>query len=230
MHRKEGQPLAALLFCPPMVTTLFALILVFLLSVSPAVGESGDPGDRPDTPSAVTPPPDACRDCGLQYYPPAATPPEAPAPAASNSPSKTASDVPVSAVPGRSHLSSDPRIRTARVLVQRNRFAQALKILRPLASSDHPDQTDVQFLLGLAAMRWSQEPDVEEEKRLALLDEAIAAFRSILIHRPDLVRVRLELALAFYLKEEDALARGHFDRVLVGQPPEVLVANINRGF
>ena len=150
MHRKEGQPLAALLFCPPMVTTLFALILVFLLSVSPAVGESGDPGDRPDTPSAVTPPPDACRDCGLQYYPPAATPPEAPAPAASNSPSKTASDVPVSAVPGRSHLSSDPRIRTARVLVQRNRFAQALAILRPLVP-DHQDQTDVQFLLGLAA-------------------------------------------------------------------------------
>ena len=93
---------------------------------------------------------------------------------------------------------------------------------------DHPDQTDIRFLLGLAASRGSQEPDIDEEQRLALLDEAIAAFRSILIRRPDLVRVRLELALAFYLKEEDALARGHFERALVGRPPAALVANINR--
>ena len=86
----------------------------------------------------------------------------------------------------------------------------------------------MRFLLGLAAVRGSQEAGLEEEKRLALLDEAIAAFRSILIRRPSLVRVRLELALAFYLKEEDGLAQDHFERVLVGQPPEALVANINR--
>ena len=42
----------------------------------------------------------------------------------------------------------------------------------------------------------------DEQRQLALLDEAIAAFRSILIRRPELVRVRLELGLAFYLKEE----------------------------
>ena len=41
--------------------------------------------------------------------------------------------------------------------------------------------------------------------------------------------MRLELALAFYLKEEDdQLAREHFERALVGRPPEALVANINR--
>ena len=40
--------------------------------------------------------------------------------------------------------------------------------------------------------------------------------------------MRLELALAFYLKGEDQLARGHFDRALVGRPPAALVANINR--
>ena len=55
-----------------------------------------------------------------------------------------------------------------------------------------------------------RKPDVGDEQRLALLDEAIAAFRSILIRQPGLVRVRLELALAFYLKEEDQLARGPF--------------------
>ncbi len=37
----------------------------------------------------------------------------------------------------------------------------------------------------------------------APLDEAIAAFRSLLITQPELVRVRLELARAFFLKEED---------------------------
>ena len=113
------------------------------------------------------------------------------------------------------------------MLVQRNRFAEALEILRPLAP-EHADQTDVQFLLGLAASRGSQESDVGDEQRLALLDEAIAAFRSILIQQPGLMRVRLELALAFYLKEDDQLARNHFDRALVGRPPAALVGNINR--
>ena len=43
------------------------------------------------------------------------------------------------------------------------------------------------------------------------------------------MRVRLELALAFYLKEEDASGhQDHFERALVGRPPEALVANINR--
>ena len=128
---------------------------------------------------------------------------------------------------GRARLSSDPRVKTARVLVKRNRFAEALKILRPLAT-DHPDHTEVHFLIGLAAVRWSQQSGVEEEQQFALLDEAIAAFRSILIRRPGLVRVRLELALAFYLKQEDALAREHFERALVGRPPAALVANVNR--
>ena len=169
--------------------------------------------------------PEACRDCGgVQYYRPSAAPPKA-APARSNAPS----DVPASTSPTfkGSHLSSDSRIRTARALVHDKRFAEALKILRPLAS-DHPDQTDVRFLLGLAASRGSQTTGLEEEIRLALLDEAIAAFRSILIRQPGLVRVRLELALAFYLKEEDGLAEDHFERALVGKPPEGLVANITR--
>ena len=128
----------------------------------------------------------------------------------------------------RSHLSSDPRVKTARALVQGNRFAEALKILRPLSLEDRPDWTDVRFLLGLAAVRGSTESGLEEEQRIALLDEAIAAFRSILIRRPELVRVRLELALAFYLKQQDGLAREHFERALVGKPPEDLVENVTR--
>ena len=42
------------------------------------------------------------------------------------------------------------------------------------------------------------------------------------------MRVRLELGLAFYLKQEDALAREHFERALVGKPPPALVANVTR--
>ena len=125
----------------------------------------------------------------------------------------------------RPRRSSDPRVNAAQVLVSQNRFAEALEILLPLAK-DHPGQTAVQFLLGLAASRWSQDPGVEEKKRLLLLDAAIEAFRSILIHQPGLVRVRLELALAFFLKEEDDLARNHFERVLVGRPPAAVVANV----
>ena len=205
-----------------MPTTLFALLVVLLFSAPPAVAASGDPsgsasGARPDTPSGVTP--EGSSNAA----------PEAPPPASSNAPSHAPSDVRAPASPsfGPSHLSSDPRVKTARAFVEGNRFAEALEILRPLAP-DHPDQTDVRFLLGLAASRGSQERGLEDEQRLALLDEAIAAFRSILIRRPGLVRVRLELALAFYLKEEDGLARDHFERTLVGQPPEILVAKINR--
>ncbi len=217
-----------------MLQVLSALILLILFHSPAALAASGDPDAPPATSSAVASPPAACPDCGLPYFRPSVTPSETAAPpqkAASEEEPKGTSGAPASIEPdassSRSHLSADVRVRTARVLVQRNRFAEALTILRPLAP-DHPDQTDVRFLLGLAASRGSQESDVDDETRLALLDEAIAAFRSILIRRPGLMRVRLELALAFYLKEEDALARDHFDRALVGRPPAALVGNINR--
>ena len=52
----------------------------------------------------------------------------------------------------------------ARALIQRNRFAEALEILKPLALQDRPDLTDVRFLLGLAASRGSQDPGLEDEQ------------------------------------------------------------------
>ena len=132
------------------------------------------------------------------------------------------------AASGRAHLSSDRRVNLARALVERNRFHEALEILKPLALQDRPDVTDVRFLLGLAASRRSQDRGVGDEERLQLLDLAIANFRTILIKRPELVRVRLELALAFYLKQDDQLAREHFERALVGKPPAALATNVNR--
>ncbi len=127
----------------------------------------------------------------------------------------------------RSHLSSDPRVNDARTLIESGRFAEALDVLRPLAP-DHPDRTDVLFLLGLAAVEASRRADTGEAERTVLLDEAIAALRAILIDRPGLVRVRLELARAFFLKREDDLSREHFERVLAGGPSPAMVANIRR--
>ena len=56
------------------------------------------------------------------------------------------------------------------------------------------------FLIGLAATGASQQPDLADDEREALLDEAIASLHTMLIDRPGLVRVRLELARAFFLK------------------------------
>ena len=50
----------------------------------------------------------------------------------------------------------------------------------------------------------------------------------MLVNRPDLVRVRLELARAFFLKGEDGLAKEHFERVLAGNPPAGVALNVNR--
>ena len=130
------------------------------------------------------------------------------------------------AVFGHAHLSSDPAVRSARELVKRGRFDAALDMLRPLAPA-HPDRIDIFFLVGLAAIEASRLRD-EEAERNALLDEAIAALRAILVERPELVRVRLELARAFFLKGEDSLSREHFERVLSGQPSPGVAANIQR--
>ena len=100
-------------------------------------------------------------------------------------------------------------------------------MLRPLARR-HPEHTNIRFLLGLAAIEAARIPGVAEADREALLDEAIASLRAILVDRPGLVRVRLELARAFFYKEEDSLARRHFERVLAGDVPDAVKANVQR--
>ena len=107
----------------------------------------------------------------------------------------------------------------ARRLVDQGRFGEALDILRPLQQA-LPNEPNVMFLRGLAASGGARNPGLTEEQRDALLDEAITAFRTMLIDRPELIRVRLELALAFFLKGDDSLSRRHFEQVLAGNPPE----------
>lgn len=128
---------------------------------------------------------------------------------------------------GRPHLSSDPEVNAARALIQAGKYDKALAILRPLTVNNE-NRTDVLFLTGLAAVRKSQLPITDVREQTALLDEAIASFHAILVERPELIRVRLEMARAFFLKGDDALSREHFERVLAGNPPSSMAANINR--
>ena len=115
----------------------------------------------------------------------------------------------------------------ARTLVNSGRFEEALGVLRPLTRGREVE-ANVRFLIGLAAIGASRRPGVAEADREALLDEAIAALHVMLIDSPGLVRVRLELARAFFLKGENDQSRRHFERVLAGNPPAVVVANVRR--
>ena len=137
---------------------------------------------------------------------------------------------PLDAQEARSRPASASRINEARTLVEGNRFTDALSILRPLASDapDGPEQVDVLFLVGLAALGAARHPETPEAEQKDYLDEAIGAFHRILVVRPELVRVRLELARAFYLKGSDGLSRKEFERVLAENPPPPVAANIRR--
>ena len=83
------------------------------------------------------------------------------------------------------------------------------------------------FQEGITAVQQATR-QTDESRRDELLDKAIAAFRKMLVADPSLVRVRLELARAFFLKGEDALAKRHFEQVLAGKPPAGVALNVNR--
>ena len=118
-------------------------------------------------------------------------------------------------------------IAKARDLVKKGRYIEALSVLRPVAGQ-RPVPAQALFLIGLAGIEASRRPGTSEKAREALLDAAIEALRTMLVRDPELVRARLELARAFFLKGEDTLARGHFDQVLAGKPPAPVVLNVNR--
>ena len=120
-----------------------------------------------------------------------------------------------------------PATARAKALMNQDRFEAALAVLRRLVGQS-PEHPNARFLLGLAALGAARKPGIEETAREALLDEAVGAFRFLLVDRPGLVRVRLELARAFVLKREDSLAREHFERVLAGKPDPAVAANVHR--
>ena len=95
----------------------------------------------------------------------------------------------------------------------------------PAFGSGREDATGPRFRAGMEALN-AAHAIADREARYEKLDEAIANFRAILVNRPELVRVRLELARAFFMKEEDTLARRHFEQVLAGKPPPAVAGNI----
>ncbi len=115
----------------------------------------------------------------------------------------------------------------AEALLAAGRFAEALALLRPVVEAGAVSASML-FLYGLTALEASQHPDVADDARSGLLGEAVAAFHTLLVERPELVRVRLELARAFFLLGEDALATHHFESVLAGDPPAPVAANVRR--
>ena len=78
------------------------------------------------------------------------------------------------------------------------------------------DGGDDLFRRGMeAAIAASRTPDGAQ--RDLLLEEAEAAFQSILVAQPELPRPRLELARILFLQGEDRLAKEHFERVLADE-------------
>ena len=104
-------------------------------------------------------------------------------------------------------------------------FAVLVLLYAPVVMALSDERVEALFRSGITSVQAAHEGEREDRERL--LDEAIVAFRAILHDRPELERVRLELARAFFLKGEDDLAREHFERVLAANPPPVVVANIH---
>ena len=115
----------------------------------------------------------------------------------------------------------------AQELTRVGRFGEALAILLPLAGERRVD-ADVVFQIGIASVGAAEEPGLPEAQRETLLDGAIEIYRGLLAHRPDLVRVRLELARTYFLRGRDGPARRQFELALAANPPAPVVANINR--
>ena len=121
--------------------------------------------------------------------------------------------------------SVSPDQAAAKALIDDGQFEQALVLLLPLLDEEVVHANDL-FLFGLAAVGAAQRSERTDEERAVLLREAVAAFHSMLVDRPNLVRVRLELARAFFLMGEDDLARRHFEYVLAGDLPAPVAANV----
>ena len=94
------------------------------------------------------------------------------------------------------------------------RLPAALALILLLAAPAAADPVAERFRAGMAAI--ADAGRAGGSARDAHLDRAIAAFRAILVARPELVRVRLELA------------RRHFELVLAGNPPAGVALNVNR--
>lgn len=113
-----------------------------------------------------------------------------------------------------SELLSIESVATAKQLMVSGRVEEARLLLQDL-SQRYRDSNDIDFLMGLL------EVDAKE------YDRAIKHFRLILARQPKAVRVRLELARAFYLDRDYENAFRQFQFARAGDPPAGVIASID---
>lgn len=94
-----------------------------------------------------------------------------------------------------------------RLLFEAGRFRDARAFLQQARPADEEERIERLFLLGLA------------EARLGHLRDAAERFEAILAVRPELTRVRLELARVYGLLGRDGKARFHFEASLGDELP-----------
>jgi len=99
-------------------------------------------------------------------------------------------------------------------LLRQGKVDEASRVLAAMRKH-HPDSMELRFLGGIVAMARSD------------YRAAIDLFRAILIDHPAAVRVRLELARAYYLDKDYANADRQFRFARAGKLPKDVMANID---
>ena len=98
-------------------------------------------------------------------------------------------------------------MQTGRLLIRAGRLKDARTFLEQARPSNGEEQIERLFLLG------------QIEMRLGMPRRAAERFEAILALRPELTRVRLELARAYYFTGSDDKARYHFSFTLADELP-----------
>lgn len=117
---------------------------------------------------------------------------------------------------GATAQDADSPVEPLRRAIQEERWDDAETELASVRGRIDVDTIDVLFLTGMLALGKQQH------------ERAIDAFRRILDQRPELIRVRLELARVLFQTKQDAAAKYHFERALGGGLPESVQINVRR--
>jgi hypothetical protein len=117
--------------------------------------------------------------------------------------------------PPTEQLIAIPDTTAAALLMQAGRLEDA-KLVLTRALTANPNDSQAEFLLGMIAV-------AQED-----YDTAISHFRAILVREPNAERVRLELARAFFLKQDYDNAARQFRFARAGELPPEVAANIDQ--
>ncbi len=125
------------------------------------------------------------------------------------------------------NASDEDHLNAAVNLLNEGAFDEAIDVLRPHIARD-ARTLRLLFDTGLTLLEAAERIDPEEEPRALFLSASIKMFRAILVEHPDFVRAQLELGRAFFLNNQDGLARRYFNRALSSDLPTPVANNVNR--